>query len=109
MSLEDEIKQGLRTETGALIGGLNVEEYTQGYCDFEDGTPPPKFTTTSYDLGRSRASERAQITADFWDWQKRDSERRESMMTDILKDRPDLLAEYLAKMASLSPTPAPKP
>ena len=102
MSRADEITQGLREPGGALIGGLVVLDYVAGMDDFEAGNPPPKgITSASYDLGRLRAREAAEADADALEAMRRDDARREHAMRDILADRPDLLADYLAKMAAL--------
>lgn len=102
-SREMEIAQGLREPGGALIGGLHVEDYCQGKADFASGATPPKVTSTSYDLGRRRASEEAEELADLKADLKRRSDRAHAKMQDLLKDRPDVLAEYNAKIASLAP------
>lgn len=102
MSRADEIAQGLREPGGALIGGLTVEDYVAGIQDFESGNPPPKgITSTSYDLGRQRAREKLELEAEVMEHMRRDEERRESAMRGILADRPDLLADYLAKIAAI--------
>ena len=56
-----EIAQGLRDKNGALIGGLVVFDYLDGIRDWKAGTPPPQITSTSYDLGRSKAARDAEI------------------------------------------------
>ena len=101
MSREDEIRQGLREPSGMLIGGLNVLDYWQGANDFKQGNPPPQMSSASYDLGRMRAQERQEKATAFDAWIKAEDARREAVMQDILKDRPDLLAEYKAKIASI--------
>lgn len=109
MSRADEIAQGLRDEHGGLIGGLVVEEYNQGHIDFEEGTAPPAFTTTSYDLGRQRAARLAAEQRAVKDWMRREDDRRERAMAEILADHPEALAEYRAKIAEIrgcSPSPS---
>lgn len=101
MSREQEIEQGLRHEGGALAFPLNCEEYGQGFVDYRDGVEPPRMTTTSYDLGRALGARRAEADANVKAWLKADEERREAAMRDILKDRPDLLADYLEKIAAI--------
>ena len=101
MSREDEIRQGLREPSGMLIGGLNVLDYSQGADDFKQGTPPPQMSSASYDLGRMRAQEKREEATAVDDWIKTENARREAVMQDVLKDRPDLLAEYKAKIASI--------
>ena len=97
-SREDEIAQGLREEGGALIGGLNAEDYVAGIEDFEAGREPPKgLTSTSYDLGRARARQKAEFMAEF----EAEQERRHQSVREMLKDRPAVLAEYDAKIAAI--------
>lgn len=87
---------GLRGETGALIGGLIVEDYVQGIEDFKRGTAPPNLTTPSYDLGRQRAAEKAENEANVMAWLKRDAEERDKRMREILT--PEQYAEYRASI-----------
>lgn len=101
MSRQQEIEQGLRREGGALAFPLNSEEYQQGYVDYLDGAAPPRMTTTSYDLGRALGARRAEEKAVVLAQLRAEDERREAAMRDILKDRPDLLADYLAKIAEI--------
>jgi hypothetical protein len=101
VSRQQEIEQGLRHESGALAFPLNVEEYSQGFIDYRDGAEPPRMTTTSYDLGRAYGARKAEADADFKAWMKAEDERREAAMRAALKDRPDLLADYLAKIAEI--------
>ena len=102
MSREDEIAQGLREPTGALIGGLNALDYVRGIEDFEAGRPAPEgLTSTSYDLGRSRARDRAEANADIAAFLRRESETRHAKMRELLAHRPDILAEYEAKIAEI--------
>jgi hypothetical protein len=107
MSRADEIAQGLREEGGALTFPLDVLDYSQGHEDFGAGVPPPKVTSASYDLGRARARQKAEQDAEFWDWQRAEDERRERAMTELLKDHPEALAEYRAKMAEITTRKAP--
>ena len=101
MSREDEIRQGLREPSGTLIGGLHVMDYLQGWNDFEEGNPPPKMSSTSYDLGRARAREKIEAEAEVREWIEADEQRRANAMREILKDRPDILADYEAKIATI--------
>jgi hypothetical protein len=101
MSRQQEIEQGLREEGGALIGGLHVLDYAQGMDDFENGADPPSFTTTSYDLGRARASERAEWLADYLAGERQRDLKRRDLIREMCKDRPDVLADFDAKMAEL--------
>ena len=101
MSREDEIRQGLRDPGGALIGGLYVEDYVQGIEDWEADRPPPKFTSTSYDLGRARAREKAEATTDVLAAHEREMEARHQRVREMLAGHPDVLADYDAKMAEL--------
>lgn len=103
MSRADEIAQGLRDETGALIGGLDILECFKAAEDFAAGRPPPRMTTTSYDVWRARlgreADERRQVRAAI----DAESARSRAAVREILTEqgRADLLAEFDAKMAEL--------
>lgn len=94
-----EIEQGLREPSGALIGGLHVEDYVRGHKDYEAGNPPPDgLTSVSYDLGRRRAAEKAERLADMLraiDDRNAESHRR---VREMLAHKPELLAEYEASM-----------
>ncbi|WP_038379535.1 hypothetical protein [Bradyrhizobium elkanii] len=87
---------GLRDETGALIGGLIVFDYIQGMDDFKAGSPPPNDTSPSYDLGRQRAAEEAASKAEFNNWMKRRDEEADARMKALLP--PAAYAEYRAKV-----------
>lgn len=102
MSRADEIAQGLREPGGALVGGLIVEDYVKGIEDFENGSPPPKISSTSYDLGRSRAREKADFENDVMARIEAEQARRHQVLREMLKDRPDVLADYDAKMAEIA-------
>lgn len=91
---EEDVKNGLRTPTGAMVGGLHVLDYVEGRRDFKAGNPPPAVTSASYDLGRRRASEEAEAKADLLARLAKEDAERDQRMREILKDRPDLLAEY---------------
>lgn len=106
MSRADEIAQGLRDEGGALIGGLVALDYLQGMQDFENGTRPPKLSSASYDLGRTRAREAKEARQDVMEWIEREDRRRDAAFREVMKDRPDLLAEYDAKMAEIRQRPS---
>jgi hypothetical protein len=106
MSRADEIAQGLRHEGGSLTFCLDAIEYGQGLEDYNAGKPPPRMTSDSYDLGRALGQRReddarrsrellAQIEAD-----QAASRRR---VREIIAEagRPDVLAEYDARMADL--------
>lgn len=97
-----EIEQGLREPSGSLIGGLDVLEYVKGHEDFDAGIPPPSgVTATSYDLGRKRAAEDAERTADIL--RAIEDRRNESIskVRELLADKPDLLAEFNTRMEAL--------
>lgn len=91
---EEDVKNGLRTPTGEMVGGLNVLDYAQGRRDFADGTAPPLVTSASYDLGRRRASEEAEAKADLMARLATEAAERDRRVRELLYDRPDLLAEY---------------
>lgn len=101
MSRADEIAQGLREPSGCLTFPLDALEYGQGHVDFAAGNPPPKFSSASYDLGRARAREAREEDNAFKDYLRAEDERRDAAMCDILKDRPDLLADYQTKIAAI--------
>lgn len=90
---------GIRDENGSLIGGLYVFEYRQGMDDFDAGTPPPKITTVSYDLGRQRAAEKAGEKAFFRRKLAEDREESKRRMKEILP--PEFYAQYERDMAKL--------
>src|SRR5690349_1916129 len=87
---------GLRDETGALIGGLVVFDYLDGIKDFEAGKPPPEMTTPSYDLGRQRAAEKAADKAEVQAWIKRQSDETDARLRKLLS--PEQYAEYRAQI-----------
>lgn len=103
MSRADEIAQGLRDETGALIGGLDVLECVKAQEDLSAGRPPPKFTSTSYDVWRARlareADERREVLAKLDAEQARRREAVRAMLKEAGRD--DILAEFDRKMAEL--------
>lgn len=101
MSRADEIAQGLREPGGALFGGLNVLDYVQGIEDFKAANPPPRMSSASYDLGRRRAREDAELEADVMTAIETQQERSHQAVREILRDRPDLLADYDAKVAEI--------
>jgi len=87
---------GLRDESGALIGGLVVFDYVQGIDDFKTGKPPPDDTTPSYDLGRQRAAEEAAGMAEVMAWLKRQEDETDARMKALLP--PAAYTEYRAKI-----------
>lgn len=97
-----EIDQGLRDEDGGLIGGLDILECFKAQEDFEAGRPPPRMTTTSYDVWRARLAREADEKADVLAKIAADDVARMERMREILKDRPDILAQYEAEMARIS-------
>lgn len=101
MSRADEIAQGLREPSGELIGGLYVEDYVQGIRDFETGATPPRFTSTSYDLGRARARDDADRRDDMLAKLRAAELRRRDVIRGLIAHKPDVLAEFNAKMAEL--------
>jgi hypothetical protein len=91
---------GLRNETGALIGGLVVFDYIQGIDDFKAGSPPSDDTSPSYDLGRQRAAEEAASKAEFDRWMKRRDEEADARMKALLP--PEMYAQYRAKIDAIN-------
>lgn len=90
---------GLRDETGALIGGLVAFDYLAGMEDYEAGNPPPDMTSPSYDLGRMRASEKAANDAAFKRKLADDRIATEARLREILP--PDAFADYQRKIAEI--------
>lgn len=101
MSRADEIAQGLREPGGALTFPLQIEDYNQGHADFKAGTPPPRVSSASYDLGRARARQKVEDEAGVMDEIAAESKRRHEAVRELLKDRPDVLADYDARMAEI--------
>lgn len=92
-------KSQLREESGELIGGLDVLEYNKGIEDFTNGVAPPDVTSTSYDLGRQRAAERAAEKQAILDQiEKREQETR-SRMREALT--PEMFEAYEKKLAEI--------
>lgn len=106
MSRADEIAQRLRHPDGPLTFPLDCLDYQQGFADYEAGSPPPAFTSASYDLGRNLGRRRAEEAADqraVMDAINAEQERRHQAVRDLLKEqnRPDLLADYDARIAAI--------
>lgn len=103
MSREDEVAQGLRHEDGGLVGGLDILDCIQASEDFRAGRAPPRITSASYDVWRARlareASERHEVRARFLAEQMEQRERMRRILAEA--NRPDLVAEYDAKMAEI--------
>lgn len=99
---EEDVKNGLRTPRGELVGGLNVLDYTKGRDDFSAGIAPPEVTSASYDLGRRRAAEDAEEKADLLARLERDAAESNRRVRELLKDRPDVLAAYDKSMAAIA-------
>src|SRR6185312_10098436 len=98
---EEDLKNGLREPGGALVGGLNVFDYAKGHADFKAGNAPPSVTSSSYDLGRRRASEEAEAKADFLAMLEQRQRESEQKVRQILKDHPDILRECEQKMVEI--------
>jgi len=96
-----EIAQGLRDEQGGLIGGLDILECFKAQEDFEAGRPPPRITSTSYDVWRARLAREADEKADVRAKIAADDVARMERMREVLKDHPDILAQYEAEMARI--------
>jgi hypothetical protein len=94
---------GLRDETGALIGGLVVEDYLRGIDDFKAGNPPPDLTTPSYDLGRQRAAEKVEAANFVQGWIAKQEAETDRRMRDLLT--PEQYAEYRAKIEEIRGLP----
>lgn len=110
MSRVAEIAQGLRHEDGALTFSLDAEEYQRGYVDFCDGVPAPRLTTDSYDLGRAlgqRRKEEARRTAEVLAAIRAEDLRRRDVIRELLRDKPDDLAEFNARMDEIDSHYAP--
>lgn len=101
-----EIDQGLRDETGALTFCLIAEEYQQGLVDYQDGNPPPRVSTASYDLGRDlgrRREAEAEAQAVMLAKINADAERSQDLVRSMLANHPDVLAEFNAQLAAIGP------
>lgn len=99
---EREIQQGLREPSGSLIGGLDVLDYVKGHQDFEAGVPSPSgITSVSYDLGRKRAGEKAELRADVLREVNEKIAADRARLREVIKHRPDLLAEYDARTSEI--------
>ena len=105
-SRQREVEQGLREPSGCLTFVLVAEDYSQGFADFESRAPWPESATASYELGRARAGERAGDAADLIAKIDRDQEETRQRVRALLADRPEILADYDARMAELK-RPAP--
>lgn len=90
---------GLRDESGGLIGGLVVEDYNQGIEDFETGSKPPALTTPSYDLGRQRAAQRLEDSRWFAKWQADRDTQIDAGMRALLS--PAKYQEYREKIDAI--------
>src|SRR6185437_15638425 len=93
---EEDVKNGLREPSGALVGGLVVLDYAQGHKDYHEGAAPPPVTSASYDLGRRRALEEHEARLDALAEEARRQRETDQRIRELLKDRPDLIAEYEA-------------
>lgn len=92
-------KSQLRDESGALIGGLDVLEYNKGIEDYENGIAPPDVTTTSYDLGRQKAAERAASRRSILDEIEKQEQETRNRMREVLS--PEMFAVYEKKLAEI--------
>jgi len=103
MSRADEIAQGLREPRGALIGGLDVFECAKAAEDFRAGLPPPRVTSASYDLWRARLAREADEDREFRAKLRADDLASRKRVRAVIAEagRPDVLADYDAKMAEL--------
>lgn len=99
---QEDVDNGLRSPTGQLLGGLNVLEYVQGRKDYAAGALPPRITSSSYDLGRRRASEEAQAKADVLSIINTRRQESDRLIRELLRGSPALLAEYDAAMSKHS-------
>ena len=101
---EREKRQGLRAESGELIGGLDVMEYVKGYADYQDKVAFPDDPSLAYELGRTGAEDAEQETARVIAGINAEHERRHQAVRDMIKHRPDVLAKYDAKLAAIRST-----
>lgn len=101
MSRKLEIEQGLREQTGALIGGLDVIQYTTGWRDFENGVEPPSFTHRDYDLGRARAAEAVEAKRSAMAELRAISDARHDRVRAQLAGSPEILADYDRMIAEI--------
>ena len=104
--IEREKQQGLRNEHGSFIGdperpGLHILEFAQGYQAAKDRAPFPDDPTPSYEIGRTRAQEDMEDDQAFKERMSAQQDRQDAAMRDMLKDRPDLLADWEDKIAAI--------
>lgn len=105
-SIQREIEQGLRSEGGSFIGdpekpGLHVLEYVQGKQDFVDRAPWPDNPSPSYELGRHRAGLEFEENAKVMDAINERQRQSDMALREMLKDRPDLLADHDRRLAEI--------
>ena len=101
MSRQLEIEQGLREPSGALIGGLDVIQYTTGWRDFENGVEPPSFTHRDYDLGRARAAEVIEAKHSAMAELRAHQDAARGRIRALLADQPHALREYDRTIAEI--------
>lgn len=103
MSRADEIAQGLREPGGSLIGGLDILDCAKAQEDYDAGLPRPRLTSTSYDIWRARLVRLADEQAEFMAKRRSEDQASRAKVREILAEagRPEVLAEYDAKMAEL--------
>lgn len=107
---EREKQQGLRDEHGSFIGdpespGLHVLDFLQGYQDAKDRAPFPENPTPSYEIGRTTAQEDMEDERAVTDYLAAEEARRDAAMRDMLKDHPEHLADWEAKIAEIRNRP----
>lgn len=93
---------GLRDETGGLIGGLTVEDYNAGVEDFYAARQAPGITSPSYDLGRQRAAEDQSRHDAVRQWIEDDDRRRDNAMREMLP--PEAFKELQVEIAAIRAT-----
>lgn len=99
--LEREKAQGVRNASGAVVGGIDLMDFGQGYRDAKDKVPFPDDPSLSYELGRTRAQEDMEEGRKLLASLNEQQDRQHHAVREMLADRPDLLAVYDAKMAQI--------
>ncbi len=91
---EREKQQGIRDESGAIIGGLDLIDFANGYDDAKRGVPSPDEPSLSYEIGRTRWEEDDAFTRNVLDSIARREAENQARFRASLADRPDILARY---------------
>lgn len=102
---ERERQQGIRDEHGGVIDGIEIIDFVTGYDDAKHRRPFPEDPSLSYELGRTRAQEDMEQDQAVIDYLAAEEARRDAAMRDMLKDHPEHLADWEAKIAEIRNRP----